>query len=125
MSPLAYQSDCTAAIGRVINHDDTDTDRQPGSKLATGFAATCDLWRTTFGCQYLRAGVSYKGAPPPPLSSPPPPPSAPPCSLGQGTDLLWGGEYEGEEGRKKLLPVWQGSGRLISEVSIREGEVDS
>ncbi len=35
LCPMAYKTDMTKILGYVLNHDDTDQDRQAGSKLST------------------------------------------------------------------------------------------
>ncbi len=35
LHPLAYAKDMTNILGYVMNHDDSDQDRNAGSKLAT------------------------------------------------------------------------------------------
>jgi hypothetical protein len=59
--PRAYREDTVHLLGRVLNHDDTDSDRSPGQKLDTGFNKTRKLWMDTFGSCYERAGAMYKG----------------------------------------------------------------
>eukprot|EP00246_Nothoceros_aenigmaticus_P017234 TRINITY_DN8291_c0_g1_i1.p1 TRINITY_DN8291_c0_g1~~TRINITY_DN8291_c0_g1_i1.p1 ORF type:complete len:434 (+),score=45.05 TRINITY_DN8291_c0_g1_i1:60-1304(+) len=67
LCPVAYQSDTRELMGQVFDHDDTDSDRTQGQKLASGYAATCDFWGDTFGFEYLRAGVAYRGEAPDPV----------------------------------------------------------
>jgi hypothetical protein len=58
----AYISDCITYLRKVINHDDTDTDHGPNSKLTTSFIKTCQLWRKTFTAQkYDIHGVMNRG----------------------------------------------------------------
>lgn len=68
-SPKVYQEDTVKFLGKVLNHDDTDSDRTEGQKLDTGFSRTRDLWQQTFGSSYERAGAMYRGETPslPPL----------------------------------------------------------
>jgi hypothetical protein len=73
LDPRAYANDITQILGRVLEHDDSDSDRTPGHKLEQGFAQTCKLWFETYGSVYERAGAMYRGEPPvaiPTLTSP-------------------------------------------------------
>lgn len=65
--PKAYREDMVQLLGRVLNHDDTDSDRSEGKKLDTGFNQTYEYWQRTFGVLYKRAGAMYRGEPPRPL----------------------------------------------------------
>lgn len=69
-SPVSYKSDCLAILKRVLDHDDTDSDRSVGQKLQTGFKDTCELWELTFGTIYVKAGVMYRGDQPAPVPPP-------------------------------------------------------
>ena len=60
-SPLAYREDTTKLFGKVLNHDDTDSDRSKGQKLDTGFNTTRRHWKDTFGTCYERTGAMYRG----------------------------------------------------------------
>ncbi|PTQ33801.1 hypothetical protein MARPO_0085s0024 [Marchantia polymorpha] len=61
LRPLAYRLDMVKLIGRVLDHDDTDSDRSEGQKLNTSFLDTCELWLKTFGSVYEQAGAMYRG----------------------------------------------------------------
>lgn len=61
---VAYRHDVAAILGYVLNHDDTDTDRSPGSKLTDSFANTRQLWKDAFDEEYTVSGAMYRGAPP-------------------------------------------------------------
>ena len=61
LSPAAYSRDCLVILNRVLDHDDTDSDRSVGKKLNTGFKDTCELWEQTFGSIYVKAGAMYRG----------------------------------------------------------------
>eukprot|EP00250_Pteridium_aquilinum_P017833 c23794_g1_i1 orf=101-2452(+) len=63
-SPGVYQEDTVKLLGRVLNHDDTDSDRTEGKKLDTGFNRTREIWQRTFGSSYERAGAMYRGESP-------------------------------------------------------------
>ncbi|MCO5572364.1 hypothetical protein L7F22_026117 [Adiantum nelumboides] len=64
-----YREDTVKLLGRVLNHDDTDSDRTEGQKLDTGYNRTKSLWQSTFGSSYEKAGAMYRGEVPalPPL----------------------------------------------------------
>ncbi|EEF35015.1 glycine-rich domain-containing protein 1 [Ricinus communis] len=64
LHPVAYCKDLVAIIGRVLEHDDTDSDRTKGKKLDTGFSGTTKQWGETFGSRYWRAGAMYRGRAP-------------------------------------------------------------
>jgi hypothetical protein len=70
LSPVAYNRDCLAILKKVLNHDDTDSDRGPGQKLNTGFKDTCELWEETFGSIYPKAGCMWRGNLPVPVEPP-------------------------------------------------------
>lgn len=67
LSPVSYCKDLVAALGKVLEHDDTDTDRSKGKKLDNGFSTTTEQWEETFGSRYWRAGAMYRGNTPSPL----------------------------------------------------------
>ncbi|KAJ0233482.1 Glycine-rich domain-containing protein 2 [Hirschfeldia incana] len=58
---LSYCKDMTEMIGKVLEHDDTDSDRSKGKKLDTGFSGTTALWEETFGVRYWKAGAMNRG----------------------------------------------------------------
>lgn len=55
-------------MGKVLEHDDTDSDRSKGQKLDVGFSETTAQWEETFGLRYWKAGAMYRGSPPSPLT---------------------------------------------------------
>lgn len=69
LSPASYNRDCLAILKKVLNHDDTDSDRGPDQKLNTGFKDTCKLWEEIFGCIYPKAGCMWRGDLPIPVES--------------------------------------------------------
>ncbi|XP_050211883.1 glycine-rich domain-containing protein 1-like [Mercurialis annua] len=68
LQPVAYCEDLVGMMGRVLDHDDTDSDRAKGHKLDTGFSGTTKQWEDTFGSRYCRAGAMYRGNAPSPLA---------------------------------------------------------
>lgn len=58
---LSYCKDMTKMIGKVLEHDDTDSDRSKGKKLDTGFSGTTAIWEETFGVRYWKAGAMNRG----------------------------------------------------------------
>ena len=56
-----------AIIGRVLEHDDTDSDRSKGKRLDTGFSGTTKQWEETFGSRYWKAGAMHRSDAPSPL----------------------------------------------------------
>lgn len=68
LHPASYCNDLVAIMGKVLEHDDTDSDRTKGQKLDVGFSETTTQWEETFGSRYWRAGAMYRGNPPSPLT---------------------------------------------------------
>ncbi|KAK3031290.1 hypothetical protein RJ639_035590 [Escallonia herrerae] len=83
--PVSYCEDLMAILGKVLEHDDTDSDRTKGEKLDVGFLETTKQWEETFGSRYWRAGALYRGRAPSPVAMNP-------CPLGTLT-------------KKEALPV--------------------
>lgn len=67
LHPLSYCKDMVKLLGKVLEHDDTDSDRGKGKKLDTGFTETTKQWEDSYGLRYWRAGAMYKGSLPSPL----------------------------------------------------------
>ncbi|KAK7321290.1 hypothetical protein VNO77_31780 [Canavalia gladiata] len=64
----SYCNDLVAIMGKVLEHDDTDSDRTKGQKLDVGFSETTTQWEETFGSRYWKAGAMYQGSPASPLN---------------------------------------------------------
>ena len=64
LHPLAYKRDTTAVLGRMLNHDDSVTDRSAESKLMTSDMTTRELWKSTFDEDFMLCGAMYRGDPP-------------------------------------------------------------
>ena len=62
---LAYHQDTLSILGKMLNHNDTTTDRSPGSELAKGSAVTRRLWRKK-SKRFSVPGTLYRGEPPMP-----------------------------------------------------------
>lgn len=71
LHPVAYSKDLNEALGKILEHDDTDSDRTKGKKLDVGFSGTTKQWEDTFGTRYWKAGAMYKGNAPSPITSSP------------------------------------------------------
>ncbi|CAK9150613.1 unnamed protein product [Ilex paraguariensis] len=71
LHPVSYCNDLVAILGKVLEHDDTDSDRTKGKKLDVGFSVTTKQWEETFGSRYWRAGAMYRGSAPSPLTRTP------------------------------------------------------
>ncbi|KAG9440060.1 hypothetical protein H6P81_020225 [Aristolochia fimbriata] len=71
LHPASYCKDLIEILGRVLEHDDTDSDRTKGKKLDVGFSGTIKQWEETFGLRYWRAGAMYRGNAPSPVSDTP------------------------------------------------------
>ncbi|XP_024365160.1 glycine-rich domain-containing protein 1 isoform X3 [Physcomitrium patens] len=69
VSPVAYARDTKALLGCVVDHDDS-MERGPNTKLGDSFEDTTQLWESTFGHPYERAGSLYKGSKPVNLPAP-------------------------------------------------------
>ncbi|XP_039020240.1 glycine-rich domain-containing protein 1-like isoform X2 [Hibiscus syriacus] len=67
LQSVSYCKDVMAALGKVLEHDDTDSDRTKGKKLDNGFLRTTKQWEDIFGSRYWRAGAMYRGDAPSPL----------------------------------------------------------
>ncbi|KAF5947176.1 hypothetical protein HYC85_013133 [Camellia sinensis] len=64
LHPVSYSKDLVAILGKVLEHDDTDSDRAEGKKLNVGFCETTKQWEEAFGSRYWRAGAMYRGSTP-------------------------------------------------------------
>ncbi|OMP01665.1 hypothetical protein COLO4_11678 [Corchorus olitorius] len=71
LHPVAYCKDLNKAVGKILEHDDTDSDRTKGKKLDVGFIGTTKQYEQTFGLRYWKAGAMYKGSSPSPLTAVP------------------------------------------------------
>ncbi|XP_027914294.1 glycine-rich domain-containing protein 1 [Vigna unguiculata] len=69
--PVSYCKDLNEALGKVLEHDDTDSDRTKGKKLDIGFSGTTKQWEVTFGTRYWKAGAMYRGNAPSPIENNP------------------------------------------------------
>lgn len=68
LHPVSYSNDLEKLIGKVLEHDDTDSDRGKGKKLDNGFSNTTAQWEETFGTRYWKAGAMYRGNAPIPVT---------------------------------------------------------
>ncbi|BAT99399.1 hypothetical protein LR48_Vigan07g130500 [Vigna angularis] len=71
LHPVSYCKDLNEALGKVLEHDDTDSDRTKGKKLDIGFSGTTKQWEVTFGTRYWKAGAMYRGNAPSPITNNP------------------------------------------------------
>ncbi|KAJ6868483.1 glycine-rich domain-containing protein 1-like isoform X1 [Populus alba x Populus x berolinensis] len=69
LHPVSYCKDASQALGRILAHDDMDSDRSKGKKLDVGFFGTTRHWEETFGRRYWKAGAMYRGSDPSPLTT--------------------------------------------------------
>ncbi|KAF9667563.1 hypothetical protein SADUNF_Sadunf15G0036300 [Salix dunnii] len=69
LHPVSYCKDVSQALGRILAHDDMDSDRSKGKKLDVGFSGTTRHWEETFGRRYWKAGAMYRGSGPSPLTT--------------------------------------------------------
>ena len=63
VNPLVYRHDTFKLLGRVLNHDDSVNDRQPGSKLFSSELSTRDIWKAA-GIPFEVNGAMFRGEPP-------------------------------------------------------------
>ncbi|KAF8406138.1 hypothetical protein HHK36_008218 [Tetracentron sinense] len=68
LHPVSYCKDLVESLGKVLEHDDMDSDRTKGKKLDVGFSDTTKQWEETFGSRYWKAGAMYRGSAPSPLT---------------------------------------------------------
>ena len=59
-----YIKDTQQLLGRILNHDDSVNNREPGSKLSNSSEVTQKLWREAFGEEFRQPGCMYRGPPP-------------------------------------------------------------
>ena len=71
LHPASYCKDLVEIMGKVLEHDDTDSDRTKGKKLDVGFSGTTEKWEEMYGVRYWRAGAMHKGNAPLPLRTTP------------------------------------------------------
>ena len=65
LRPLHYTRDMEAFLGFILDHDDSTTDRSPGSKLSEATAATERVWTKAYpGEPYFANGTLYRGPDP-------------------------------------------------------------
>ncbi|RZS01619.1 hypothetical protein BHM03_00031509 [Ensete ventricosum] len=69
LHPVTYCNDMIKLLGKVLEHDDTDSDRSKGKKLDVGFNETTKQWEDTYGLRYRKAGTMYRGNCPSPVIS--------------------------------------------------------
>ncbi|KAG9139849.1 hypothetical protein Leryth_026358 [Lithospermum erythrorhizon] len=71
LHPVSYCNDLLNIMGKILEHDDTDSDRTKGNKLDVGFSGTTKNFEEMYGCRYWRAGAMYRGNAPIPLMDTP------------------------------------------------------
>lgn len=64
LSPFTYKTDMFRLLGIMLNHDDSTTDRNPGSKLSVATAKTREHWMHFFNECFTFFGAMYRGKPP-------------------------------------------------------------
>uniref|UniRef100_A0A2P2LCG4 Glycine-rich domain-containing protein 1 n=1 Tax=Rhizophora mucronata TaxID=61149 RepID=A0A2P2LCG4_RHIMU len=69
LHPVTYCKDLNESLGKILEHDDMDSDRTKGKKLDVGFSGTTKQWEETFGRRYWKAGAMYKGTAPAPVTT--------------------------------------------------------
>lgn len=71
LHPVSYCKDLNELMGKVLEHDDMDSDRTKGKKLDVGFSGTTKQWEETFGIRYWKAGAMHRGSAPCPVTTTP------------------------------------------------------
>ncbi|KAG8384191.1 hypothetical protein BUALT_Bualt04G0092400 [Buddleja alternifolia] len=71
LHPVSYCNDLMKIMGKILEHDDTDSDRTKGEKLDVGFTGTTKTFEDMYGCRYWRAGGMYRGGAPSPVRTTP------------------------------------------------------
>ncbi|XP_062592625.1 uncharacterized protein LOC134254077 [Saccostrea cucullata] len=61
LHPIDYARVTKSLLGRILIHDDTVTDRSPGSKLSVSDENTRKLWLETYHEQFSKFGAMYRG----------------------------------------------------------------
>lgn len=61
---MAYRADTLRILGKVLDHDDTRTERHNGSKLSNCFHETKQLWEETYSLPFEKAGAMWRGEAP-------------------------------------------------------------
>ena len=56
-----YEKETTTVLGRILNHDDTTTDRGSESKLSESDHETRKLWRAAYQSDFPIPGAMYRG----------------------------------------------------------------
>eukprot|EP00924_Labyrinthula_sp_SR-Ha-C_P012847 snap_masked-scaffold_12-processed-gene-0.47-mRNA-1 protein AED:1.00 eAED:1.00 QI:0/-1/0/0/-1/1/1/0/462 len=63
-SPLSYYKSTVGIVGFHVSHDDTEEDRNEGSKLFNSFNNTVKNWKEKYGENYEKPGRGYLGETP-------------------------------------------------------------
>ncbi|KAL3844933.1 hypothetical protein ACJIZ3_002336 [Penstemon smallii] len=71
LHPVSYCKDLLKIMGKILEHDDTDSDRTKGQKLDVGYSGTTKTFEEMYGCRYWRAGAMYRGSAPSPVRTTP------------------------------------------------------
>lgn len=71
LHPVSYCKDLNELLGKVLEHDDMDSDRTKGKKLDVGFSGTTKQWEEAFGTRYWKAGAMHRGSAPCPVTTTP------------------------------------------------------
>lgn len=61
LHPIDYERVTKSLLGRMLNHDDTDSDRNHGSKLSNAYQETRKLWQEEYGEAFAKPGAMYRG----------------------------------------------------------------
>ncbi|KAK1260796.1 hypothetical protein QJS04_geneDACA002157 [Acorus gramineus] len=69
-SPILDRAIHRSVVGKILEHDDTDSDISKGKKLNVGFSETSQQYET-FGIRYWKAGAMYRNQAPSPVATTP------------------------------------------------------
>ena len=70
LHPVRYNQTTKEFLGKLLHHDDTETDRAPGSKLYDSEMKSRDLWEAE-GLSFYKSGAMYRGEQPDTISTRP------------------------------------------------------
>lgn len=61
LHPIDYERVTKSLLGWLLIHDDTDSDRNPGSKLSNAYEETRKLWQEEYNESFIKSGAMYRG----------------------------------------------------------------
>ena len=70
LHPVPFNQTTKEFLGKLLHHDDTETDRAPGSKVYDSEMKSRDLWEAE-GLSFYKSGDMYRGEQPDPIPTRP------------------------------------------------------